>query len=368
MKQSLQFNNKLLKCIIIFGDLCVMNLLFVLLYRLFDEGTLGTVFVHSIPQILILLNLVYLICNYSHGVILHHRIVRPDHIVRRSARNVLVHALAFGTLFSLADFGQLSLRFFVAFYVAFFICLASYRLLFRAVIKCYRRHGGNSRTIILIGSDENMHELYGEISIDPAYGFRVLGNEDRVGVGFGLVLGYKVNPALSFGFGYSVGPASTPYTTYEETSTQSDHSNATKGEENDFSEEPIQHSLFARAKYRLNDNRFSPFFAVDMGWHFFGWDDNVGSMKLEYGYGLDKDKLRKVGFFLTPAVGGSLRVAPNSYLDIRLGYELGTKAIGNAESEWTGYRSFSRTVQKGKSLSGLTIGVSFVHTLKYFSK
>ena len=152
-----------------------MNLLFVLLYRLFDEGTLGTVFVHSIPQILILLNLVYLICNYSHGVILHHRIVRPDHIVRRSALNVLVHALAFGTLFSLADFGQLSLRFFVAFYVAFFICLASYRLLFRAVIKCYRRHGGNSRTIILIGSDENMHELYGEISIDPAYGFRVMG-------------------------------------------------------------------------------------------------------------------------------------------------------------------------------------------------
>lgn len=152
-----------------------MNLLFVLLYRLFDEGTLGTVFVHSIPQILILLNLVYLICNYSHGVILHHRIVRPDHIVRRSARNVLVHALAFGTLFSLADFGQLSLRFFVAFYVAFFVCLASYRLLFRAVIKCYRRHGGNSRTIILIGSDENMHELYGEISIDPAYGFRMMG-------------------------------------------------------------------------------------------------------------------------------------------------------------------------------------------------
>lgn len=175
MKQSLQFNNKLLKCAIIFGDLCVMNLLFVLLYRLFDEGTLGTVFVHSIPQILILLNLVYLICNYSHGVILHYRIVRPDHIVRRSARNVLVHALAFSTLFTLADFGHLSFRFFVAFYAAFFVCLATYRLTLRAVIKHYRRHGGNSRTIILIGADENMHELYGEISIDPAYGFRVLG-------------------------------------------------------------------------------------------------------------------------------------------------------------------------------------------------
>lgn len=193
-------------------------------------------------------------------------------------------------------------------------------------------------------------------------------NEDRVGLGFGLVLGYKVNPNLSFGFGYSVGPASTPYTTYEETSTQSDHSDATKSHEEDWSEEAIQHSLFARGKYRLNDNRFSPFFAVDMGWHFFGWDSNLGSTGLEHGYGIDKDKLRKVGFFLTPAVGGSLRVSPNSYLDIRLGYELATKAIGNAETEWSGYSSYSRSVQKGKSLSGLTIGVSFVHTLKYFSK
>lgn len=174
MKQNLQFN-KLLKGVIIVGDLCLMNILFVALYWIFDEGTLGSLFVHSLPQILVLLNLVYLICNYNHGVILYRRIVRPDHIVRRVARNVLLHALVFCTLFSLADFGHLSLRFFVAFYVAFFICLASYRLLFRAVIKCYRRHGGNSRTIILIGSDENMHELYGEISIDPAYGFRVLG-------------------------------------------------------------------------------------------------------------------------------------------------------------------------------------------------
>ena len=174
MKQSLQFN-KLLKSTIILGDLCIMNLLFVLFYRIFDKGTLGTIFIHSLPQILILLNLVYLLCNYNRGVILYRRIVRPDHIVRRAARNVLLHALVFCTLFNLADFGTLSFRYFIAFYTAFFFCLAAYRLTFREVLKWYRRHGGNSRTIILIGSDENMHELYGEISIDPAYGFRIKG-------------------------------------------------------------------------------------------------------------------------------------------------------------------------------------------------
>lgn len=94
MKQNLQFN-KLLKGVIIVGDLCLMNILFVALYWIFDEGTLGSLFVHSLPQILVLLNLVYLICNYNHGVILYRRIVRPDHIVRRAARNVLLHALVF---------------------------------------------------------------------------------------------------------------------------------------------------------------------------------------------------------------------------------------------------------------------------------
>ncbi len=174
MKQSLQFN-KLLKGVIILGDLCLMNLLFVALYWIFDKGTLGALFIHSLPQILVLLNLVYLLCNYNHGVILYHRIVRPDHIVRRAARNVLLHALVFCTLFSLADFGTLSLRFFLAFYLLFFVLLAAFRLTFREVIKRYRRRGGNSRTVILIGADDNMHDLYDDISIDPAYGLRIKG-------------------------------------------------------------------------------------------------------------------------------------------------------------------------------------------------
>lgn len=94
---------------------------------------------------------------------------------------------------------------------------------------------------------------------------------------------------------------------------------------------------------------------------------------MQNGNGLDKEKLRKVGFFLTPAVGGSLRVAPNSYLELKVGYEMATKAIGNSESEWKTYGSrysqyYKRTVQKGKSLSGVTFSLSFVHTLKFLSK
>ena len=182
-----------------------------------------------------------------------------------------------------------------------------------------------------------------------------------------------MNPNLSFGVGYSLGQIEAPYSTYEEEATNADQSDAHPiYSKETTSEYLMQHSLFVRGKYRLNDNKFSPFASVDVGWHFFKWNENAGQYGLQNGWGLDKDKLRKVGLFLTPAVGGSLRVAPNSYLEFKIGYEIATKAIGNTETEWVKsgrYNSYyRRTVQKGKTLSGMIFNVGFVHTLKFLSK
>lgn len=198
-------------------------------------------------------------------------------------------------------------------------------------------------------------------------------DENRIGLTGDLLIGYKMNPNLSFGVGYSLGQIEAPYSTYEEEATNADQSDAhpTYSKET-TSEYLMQHSLFVRGKYRLNDNKFSPFASVDVGWHFFKWNENAGQYGLQNGWGLDKDKLRKVGLFLTPAVGGSLRVAPNSYLEFKIGYEIATKAIGNTETEWVKsgrYNSYyRRTVQKGKTLSGMIFDVGFVHTLKFLSK
>ena len=174
MKQVLHFN-KVIKFVIIFGDLCLLNIIFISLYHIFDYQTLGNEFTHSLSQLLVLLNLVYLLCNYSNGVVLHERIVRPERIVRRALRNTTFHATLFISLATLADIGTSSLRFFTCFYSIFFICLAIYRLLFRYLLKKYREHGGNSRTVILIGSNKNMTELYQEMTGDPTTGFRITG-------------------------------------------------------------------------------------------------------------------------------------------------------------------------------------------------
>ena len=53
--------------------------------------------------------------------------------------------------------------------------IVSYRLAFRYFLELYRKQGGNVRKVILIGSHENMQELYHAMTDDPTSGYRVLG-------------------------------------------------------------------------------------------------------------------------------------------------------------------------------------------------
>lgn len=86
MKRVLRFN-KVIKSIIITGDLGLLNIIFIVIYHIMAPQMPGVTSPHSLVQLLVLLNLIYIICNYSHGVILHQRIVRPEHIIRRAMRN-----------------------------------------------------------------------------------------------------------------------------------------------------------------------------------------------------------------------------------------------------------------------------------------
>lgn len=174
MKQILRFN-KIIKSIIIAGDLCILNALFITLYYVLDTDTQRILLSDSLPQLLVLLNLVYLLCNYSKGVVLHRRIVRADLIVMRAVRNTFCHAVVFISLITLVHFGSLSTRFLVIFYTAFLALLVSYRLIFRHFVKIYRRKGGNRRTVALVGDGSNMVELYEEMTADPTSGFKVVG-------------------------------------------------------------------------------------------------------------------------------------------------------------------------------------------------
>lgn len=174
MKQTLRFN-KVIKFIIITGDLCLLNSIFISFYHNFDYQNLGSKSNDLLLQLLVLLNLIYILFNYHSGVILHRRFVRPENIMVRAFRNTSIHAIVFIALVSLAHFCQLTISFYLAFYLTFLITLIVYRLSFRSVIKFYRRSGGNSRTVIFVGCGDNIAELYHQMADDATSGFRIIG-------------------------------------------------------------------------------------------------------------------------------------------------------------------------------------------------
>ena len=72
----------------------------------------------------------------------------------------------------------LSKRFFIYYFILLILCITVYRLLFRFCIQLYRSHGGNFRTVLYLGSTENIAELYHEMTSDATTGYRVLGYFD----------------------------------------------------------------------------------------------------------------------------------------------------------------------------------------------
>lgn len=68
--------------------------------------------------------------------------------------------------------------FFAGYILTLFICIITYRLIFRSIIKLVRLKGKNLDHVVLVGSTENNRELYHELTDDPSTGHRVYGYFD----------------------------------------------------------------------------------------------------------------------------------------------------------------------------------------------
>ena len=149
--QEVQRFNKVLKFIVLLGDVLLLNLL---LWGF--ELTLGNRFylgvTSSLYQGMVVLSLCYLVCNIQSGVILHHPVVRPEQIMIRVLRNMVPFVLFSICFLSLFHFEFFRSRLFGLYYVALMLILICYRLSFRYFL-----------------------ELYHSMTDDPTSGYRVMG-------------------------------------------------------------------------------------------------------------------------------------------------------------------------------------------------
>ena len=172
--QEVQRFNKVLKSLVLLGDLILLNLL-LWGFNLFLGTRFWCIHCGSIFQGMTLITLCYLLCNMHSGVILHRPVVRPEQIMVRVLRNMVPFVLLSVCILLLFHFEFSHSRLFGLFYIVLILVIVSYRLAFRYFLELYRKQGGNVRKVILIGSHENMQELYHAMTDDPTSGYRVLG-------------------------------------------------------------------------------------------------------------------------------------------------------------------------------------------------
>lgn len=183
-----------------------------------------------------------------------------------------------------------------------------------------------------------------------------LNNRERLGGGGNLVFTYKLNPHISVGLGggfHAFSPFNQDYDYSNDIQYVNGMSETTYG----YQGSPTMYTFFARGNYRLLDTRLSPIGTIDIGMRKYKWEDEEYE---PYGYKL-REYLKAPGtsFFVAPAIGASLRTTNNSYLELKVGYNIASnlKAQKAVDFEKDVYYS-----TKSKSMCYGFISIGFTHT------
>lgn len=186
-----------------------------------------------------------------------------------------------------------------------------------------------------------------------------LNNRERTGGGGNLVLTYKINPHISVGLGggyHAFSPFNKDGEDIQYANKYSYYDSSLSETQYAYKGSPEMYTFFARGNYRLLDKRLSPIGTIDLGMRKYKWNDEYEP----YGYEL-KEYLKAPGssFFVAPAIGASLRTTKNSYLELKVGYNIASNLKAQK------YGDFEKDVYystKSKSMSYGFISFGFTHT------
>lgn len=198
--QEVQRFNKVLKSLVLLGDILLLNLLLWGFDIIFGNRIAFDCSI-SLFREMALMSLCYLLCNMHSGVILHRPVVRPEQIMLRVLRNMVPFVLLSFGLSSLFHLECFALHWLGLFYVVLIVLVICYRLSTRSFLELYRKKGGNVRKVVLVGSHENMQELYHSMTDDPTSGYRVLGYfEDVLSERYPKGVAYLGQPKEAIGY------------------------------------------------------------------------------------------------------------------------------------------------------------------------
>ena len=158
---------------VIIADFIILNVLILLFVNYYPKMCSWEPYRHRVFWIMT--NVGLLVSHYYSPPIIHLRVVGVGEIIRRIMTLVgtmavvtylLVKALHFHFGFGV----QL-----VTFSLTFFVTLLFIRFVERNIIKAFRKKGRNTRSVVFIGNDSELIQIYNRLKDDVSKGYQVLG-------------------------------------------------------------------------------------------------------------------------------------------------------------------------------------------------
>ena len=160
---NMHFNSIIIACVLA-GDMLICAGILYLFKEWAQLYGYSPALTGHFPQIMVTLLLSYLVCNIRRGVILHRTKVYAFQIVMTVFKNVLLFALLSAVVLMAGKYLDAISVIYLVYIVITFVVICVWRLMFRGLIKEYRRHGGNMKRTVLVGSTSNNRELFHELT------------------------------------------------------------------------------------------------------------------------------------------------------------------------------------------------------------
>ncbi len=163
-------SNRLIKYIVVLGDFVLLNIVMLFMVLWNEDCGIGRSEEFALAN-----NFALAVAMTQFSTIIHLRLVNASDMLRRAIALVLMQTLVFYILLKLMGFSMpvgLTITK-VNGVFAFFLIIK--RVAERSLIKLYRRFGGNTRAVTLVGSDVELLTIYGKLLDDATLGYNVLG-------------------------------------------------------------------------------------------------------------------------------------------------------------------------------------------------
>jgi len=163
-------SNRLIKYIVVLGDFILLNLVMLFMVEWNDGWKIGRT-----QEFMFANNFALAIAMTQFSTIIHLRLVNAGQMLRRVIGLVFMQTLVLFVLLKLMGFSMPIGNAIAQVNGVLAIIFIFKRITERHLIKLYRKLGGNTRTVTLVGSDTELLTIYGKLLDDATLGYSVLG-------------------------------------------------------------------------------------------------------------------------------------------------------------------------------------------------